>query len=167
MTTIRRIILGFANAEECRSALQEALGMAREMEAELVGMLARDESLEAASGIPCVSVRSRTYSRWEEIDEGIMKRAFAAEAVRVESLIATGARAQNVRWSFRTVSADRMTEEWGETDILLLPRSLNHVNEAVPVEQHEARIITRHILTLERMGYRAILRPGKSGSEEG
>ncbi|WP_417317218.1 hypothetical protein [Emcibacter sp.] len=167
MTTPRRILLGFATGEECRSVLETALGMARETEAELVAILARDETLTAASGIPCVSVRSLAYSRWEQIDEGVMKRAFAAEAVRLETLIASGAQARNVRWSFRTASPERVQEDWGETDILLLPRSLR-LDQDTPAEaRSETGPLTRYILRLERIGYRVILKPSTTGNNPG
>ena len=163
--TTRRILLGFASGEECRLALDTALGMAREMEAELVGLLARDEALAAASDIPAVSVRSRTYSRWEKIDERVMKRAFAAEAGRLEALIASGAKARNVRWSFRTVSPEHMKEEWGETDLLLLPRSIPDGDETSPEEEPTTRALSHYIMKLERAGYRVVLKPATNPKE--
>ena len=165
MSPARRILLGFATGEECRLALDTALGMAREMEAELVGLLARDETLTQASNIPAVSVRSRTYSRWENIDERIMKRAFAAEAGRLEALIASGAKARNVRWSFRTVTPERVAEDWGETDILLLPRSIPDGDSSPPETGSAANALSHYILKLEKSGYRLVLRPKTAPDE--
>lgn len=166
MSPARRILLGFASGEECRSALAAALGMAREMEAELVAILARDDTLTAVSGIPCVSVRSRTFPRWEEIDEKLMKRAFTAEAVRLETLIASGAKSQNIRWSFRTVSPEHVTEEWGEEDILLLPRSIPDGDQKSTTGRPESGKLNRYIMRLEHAGYRIVTRPAAKNKKE-
>lgn len=133
MKPIERVVMDLSGGGS-RLVLPAVIRMARELEAELVGLYIRDEALVMAAAMPGFRVRSRSLSRWEEIDQNRMESALEAQAMHFKDLLSYEATRYGVRWSFRALEGSQIAEELKEGELLVAPAGSAFVENLLLVE---------------------------------
>ena len=98
--TARRIVAAVDASQRGLEALEQAVRLAAELEAELQGVFVEDEDLLRLAGLPFASEVTPS-SRGRRLDPLSMTRALRAQAERVRRALERAAGGRRVPWSFQ------------------------------------------------------------------
>ncbi len=98
----RRILVGLDSSAPSMAALDAAIRLATELEAELEGLFVEDVNLLHFAGLPFTRVIDAASTRTREIDRPDLEHALRARAEQVRRTLAAAA-GERVSWSFRVV----------------------------------------------------------------
>ncbi len=168
----RRVVLGATCYADADAALSVAVALARQMKAELHGLLVRDKAILSAASRPRALAVSYSGHGTTSITAETMQRAFAVDARRFESKLAATARASSLSAVFRATEggladALRQTVFAGDLAILGFRRAtrdsgslvllLGEGDETPAFAADLANILGKRLILLRHM-------PGRSAS---
>jgi nucleotide-binding universal stress UspA family protein len=110
MFVVRRILVALDASPHSLAALEAAVNLAANMNAELLGLFVEDTALLRLAEIPCA--REILYFSTAEtpLSRASMESGFKAQAEQVRKALAAAARRAHVEWSFRTARGDVASE---------------------------------------------------------
>jgi nucleotide-binding universal stress UspA family protein len=123
---IRRILVAVDASLRSLAALEAAVALAAEMEAELTGLFVEDVELLRLAAVPAARRLLYPSATEEALDTRLVERELRAQAERARRELECAAERAHVRWSFRTVRGQVAAEVLlaaAEADLLTLGRS--------------------------------------------
>ncbi|HEY5682110.1 MAG TPA: universal stress protein [Sulfuricaulis sp.] len=110
LSPIRRILMAMDASVSGMAALESALALASQMEAEVLGLFVEDANLLRFAELPFAREVNLFSARTRRLDSGEMERTLRAQASRAEAALIEAAARQRVRCSFRVVRGDVTTQ---------------------------------------------------------
>ena len=122
---IRRILVALDASPHSLAALEAAVALAADVDAELVGLFVEDAELLRLAGLPFVREFGLYSATSRPVDALEMEHQLRARAHRAEQALAVMAGRAHVRWSFRVVRgaiAAELLAAAAEADLISLGR---------------------------------------------
>ena len=122
---IRRILVALDASPHSLAALEAAVVLAAELNAELVGLFVQDVDLLRLADLPFVRELGLYSAMSRPVDASQVERELRARARRAEQALAVMAERAHVRWSFRVVRgaiATELLEAATQADLISLGR---------------------------------------------
>ena len=119
--SLRRIVVPLDGSSE--ATLERMIDLARELEAELVGLFVEDTELLDLAARPFGEVGFPSAAR-RALDVGTMERSLRAQARRIERELGSRLRGRSVKWTFEVVRGrfgSAITSCVAEDDIVVVP----------------------------------------------
>jgi len=91
------------------AALATASGLARAMEAELVGLFVEDVDLLAFAALPFAGEVGFASAQWRALDVATMERSLRAQARRIREALGKRLAGEPVKWTFEVVRGTTFT----------------------------------------------------------
>lgn len=107
---IRRILVALDASTHSLAALEAAAKLAAQMEAELLGLFVEDINLLQLAELPFAQEMSRLFTAGQQVDKLKMERALRVQAEQARQALAITAEQMRVRWSFRVVRGQVISE---------------------------------------------------------
>ncbi len=110
MFIVRRILVALDTSPHSLAALEAAVNLAANMNAELLGLFVEDTALLRLAEVPCT--REILYFSTAEtpLSRETVELRFRVQAEQARKALAAAARRAHVEWSFRTVRGDVASE---------------------------------------------------------
>lgn len=119
--SLRRIVVPLDGSSE--ATLERMIDLARDLEAELVGLFVEDTELLDLAALPFGEVGFPSAAR-RALDVGTMERSLRAQARRIERELGSRLRGRSVKWTFEVVRGrfgSAITSCVAADDIVVVP----------------------------------------------
>jgi nucleotide-binding universal stress UspA family protein len=126
LQAIRRILVALDASSQSLAALDAAVELAARMEAELMGLFVEDINLLELAGLPFAREINYFSATHQQLDSQKMERALKVKAEQARQALAAAAERSQVRWSFRVVRGQvlsELLEAAMEADLLTLGKA--------------------------------------------
>ena len=104
--TIRRILVALDTSRYSLAALEAAVELAADLEAELQGLFVEDVNLLRLAGLPVAREVSYPFAATARLDRARMERQLRAQAAQARQALATACDRRQIKWSFRVVRGE-------------------------------------------------------------
>ncbi len=142
--TARRILVALDSSPHGLAALDAAVNLADQLEAELQGLFIEDVNLLRVAGLPFTREFTLSTMGPRPLNTDSMERALRAQAEQLRRSLASSADRLRVRWSFQ-VTRGHITqaslEAAAEADFLLMGRDNPKPQRSAPPAHEEVRPI--------------------------
>jgi nucleotide-binding universal stress UspA family protein len=123
---IRRILVALDTSTSSLAALQAAAGLAKALQAELIGLFVEDVNLMRLAALPFAQELRWPAARRQGLDESQMEQQLRLRAAQARRALAMAAEQMEVSWTFRVVRGqvtDEVLQACLEADLLSLGRT--------------------------------------------
>lgn len=104
--TIRRILVALDTSRYSLAALEAAVELAADLEAELQGLFVEDVNLLRLAGLSVAREVSYPFAATARLDRARMERQLRAQAAQARQALATACERRQIKWSFRVVRGE-------------------------------------------------------------
>lgn len=148
---IRRILVALDASAASLAALEAAATLAACLDAELLGLFVEDVNLLRLAGLPFASELDMATGRTRSLVPREMEQRLRAQAIRAEDSLAQVAARRQLRWTFRVVRGQVVTELLGaeiEADLIALGTVSTHVFRPARVGSTTRAVMDRTVRPL-------------------
>ena len=124
--TIRRILVALDASRHSLAALEAAVELAADLEAELQGLFVEDVNLLRLAGLPVAREVLYPFVAATRLDRARMERELRAQATQARRALAAACEQRQIKWSFRVVRGEVAPEVLAaalEADLLSLGKA--------------------------------------------
>lgn len=104
--TIQRILVALDTSQHSLAALEAAVELAANLEAELQGIFVEDVNLLRLAGLPVAREVSYPFAAAAQLNRARMERQLRAQAAQARQALAATCERRQVKWSFRVVRGE-------------------------------------------------------------
>jgi len=122
---LRRVLVVFESASTGEAELSAAVGLARQLSAELTGLFIEDMNLMRLAALPFARELGRESAVWRPISAAHLEREFRRQAEAAREALRAAATALELAWSFSAVRGTGLRPAFElarEPDLMVVPR---------------------------------------------